>query len=515
MNFIFKITLALTFTVFSFVQTLAQEKIVQNYSQLMEIPAVTAMKASPTHLYILSETEGMAVFRAYPDSLQWLYTSSGMQRRGNQIRADIRFAYLFGDSRRLTVLEPTSVLGVYSSTILPVQPRAAARLNNDLYIALGSEGLGKVSLNTPESVDSAPKFIAEDAIGSAEVLDVRSSNISNQLFVLTDAPALLVINQQDTNHTVSGNISLSQALAQVFIDEEEVWGSTANGEVFEIRSTGIGKRIGMTNEPVEYISRWNNRIFVRTTTGRVWNTDSTGNLGLWKDDTGAGNYLANSSGRLWISENDNISEVLIREQSSDSVTASTSGEFKIKRIPNQVVTYPNPLILSFEMEGNYPSGQVEYSYRSNVQNAKIRKQGFFWQPNVNQVGNYRFNVIATNQDGEVDSTRFVVEVRSFNAPPRFSPVRSTAIAVNEEYTLQFNATDPENPQNSLVRYIGVDMPDGASINEKTGEFIWTPTERQVGESTFKIIATDRLGAASSIDVTLKVLNISRGNGDNR
>ncbi|MDZ7807976.1 MAG: hypothetical protein U5K71_12795 [Gracilimonas sp.] len=35
----------------------------------MEIPDVIAMEASPTHLYVLSETEGMAVFRAYPDSI--------------------------------------------------------------------------------------------------------------------------------------------------------------------------------------------------------------------------------------------------------------------------------------------------------------------------------------------------------------------------------------------------------------------------------------------------------------
>ena len=85
--------------------------------------------------------------------------------------------------------------------------------------------------------------------------------------------------------------------------------------------------------------------------------------------------------------------------------------------------------------------------------------------------------------------------------------------MNEEYVLQFNASDPENPQNPIIRYIGVDMPDGASINEKTGEFKWTPTERQVGETTFKVIATDRLGAASSIDVTLNVLDISRDSGD--
>jgi hypothetical protein len=486
----------------------AQEKIVQDYSRLMEIPEVVAMESSPTHLYVLSEKEGMAVFRAYPDSLQWLYTSSGMQRRGNKIMSDIRFAYLFGDSNRLTVLEPTSPLGVYSSTYLPGSPKAAARIDNRLYIALGERGLGMVLLDTPETVDTDPVFVAEGEISGASVLDIRSTEFSNQLFVLTDEPSLLIFDQEDSALSLSREIDIRTSLSHIFIDEEEVWGSTENGEIYEIRSTGIGKRIGVTNEEIQNIVRWNDRIFARTISGRVWVTDSDGSLGIWKNDQNAGNHIANSTHKLWISENNNISTALLRVDSlnSDQVAAA---DFKIKEIPNQIITYPNPLILSLEMEANYPADEVDFSYRSNVGNAKIRKQGFYWQPNINQVGNHWFNIVATNAEGESDSTRFVVDVRSFNSPPRFSPVRSASIAVNEEYVVQFSATDPDSPHNSLVRYIGVDMPDGASINEKTGKFTWTPTERQVGETTFKIIATDRLGAASSIDVTLKVLDIVR------
>jgi len=494
------------------ISSFAQQNLAQDYSQLMEIPNISALEGSPTHLYALSETEGMAVFRAYPDTLQWLYTSSGMQRRGNKIMADIRFAYLFGDSRRLTVLEPTSVLGVYSSTILPAQPKAAARLNNSLFIALGKEGLGMVSLTSPESVDTNPKMVLSEVLGGAAVIDARSSNVNNQLFILTDAPSLLVVSQVDSTLEISENISLRRALKHIFIDEEQLWGSTQNGEVFEIRSAGIGKRVGVTNEPIAHVSSWNNRIFVRTESGKVWATDATGLLELWKNDGNAGNFIANNSGHLWISENDNLSKIELRSEVSSTPTSAT-GSFRLKAIPNKIITYPNPLILSLELEGNYPAGQVEFSYRSNSNNAKIRKQGFFWQPTVNQMGNYWFNIVATNSEGQSDSTRFVVDVRSFNAPPRFSPIRTTSIAMNEEYVLQFNASDPENPLSAIIRYIGVDMPDGASINEKTGEFKWTPTERQVGETTFKVIATDRLGAASSIDVTLNVLDISRDSGD--
>ena len=57
---------------------------------------------------------------------------------------------------------------------------------------------------------------------------------------------------------------------------------------------------------------------------------------------------------------------------------------------------------------------------------------------------------------------------------------------------------------NLIRYVGVDMPEGARIDERSGLFQWTPTIRQVGTHEFKVIATDQYGAAASLTVTLKV-----------
>lgn len=146
----------------------------QDLSNMMEIDQVKALEASSAHLYVLSELEGLAVFRIHTDSLQWLFTSSGMQRRGDIIKSDIRFGYLYGDSRRLTVLEPTSVLGVFSSTQLPSQPLGVARLADKLYIALGELGLGVLSLTDPDEFDAEPEIIANGEIGRASVLDVVS-----------------------------------------------------------------------------------------------------------------------------------------------------------------------------------------------------------------------------------------------------------------------------------------------------------------------------------------------------
>ena len=101
-------------------------------------------------------------------------------------------------------------------------------------------------------------------------------------------------------------------------------------------------------------------------------------------------------------------------------------------------------------------------------------------------------------------------MRTFNAPPRFSPIRGSTVAINDPYEISFNAIDPENPSNGLIRYLGVDLPEGSTLNEQTGEFNWTPNERQIGDQTFRIVATDEQGTASSIEVTYNVVNISRG-----
>jgi len=122
----------------------------------MNIPNVRTISASVSHLYVLSESEGLAVFRIQPEKKsQWLYTNDGMQKRGTVIESDIRFAYLYGSGNRLTVLEPTSVLGVYSSTFLDREPLGVARIRNYVYLAMVGQGLGVLDLSNPESFDTA------------------------------------------------------------------------------------------------------------------------------------------------------------------------------------------------------------------------------------------------------------------------------------------------------------------------------------------------------------------------
>ena len=497
-------------TLFCWTPTSAQQ-VIQNYSKLIEISNIKAIEASSSHLYVLSELEGMAVFRAYGDSLQWLYTTSGMQRRGNIIESDIRFTYLYGNTRRLTVLEPTSVLGVYSSTMLPEIPQGVARLKNSLFIALGAEGLGMLSLDTPETVDSDPELVANDVIGRADVLDVASSVISNQLFVLSSDEQLHAFKLGDEGLEHVSSLNLGKSITHLFIDGDHLWGSTEYGELFKINSNGLGSKLAQFNEVLTEVIFWKDLTFVRGKSGKLWQGDESGHFAPWKSETLAGNFISKSESDVWLASFDKIFPLVKKESDTPLSQSATPASFSIQPISDRTLTYPNPLILALELEDDYSTNDVEFTYQSaSVSNAVIKKQGFFWQPTVNQVGYTRFTIIATNSTGEIDSTSFSVDVRTFNAPPRFSPVRGSTVVVNDPFELQFNAVDPENPSGSLVRYLGVDLPEGSNLDERTGLFNWTPDERQVGERSFRIVATDAQGAASSIDVTFKVIELSRG-----
>ena len=482
----------------------------QDFSNMIEIQNVKAMEASSSHLYVLSDLEGMAVFRIHSDSLQWLYTSSGMQRRGDKLESDIRFGYLYGDSRRLTVLEPTSVLGVFSSTQLPVPPLGVARLGDKLFIALNNEGLGELSLTDPDIFDSEPDIIENGIVGRASVIDVASSIIANQLFVLTNDDRIHLFRMEEGVLSHSSSVDLRETVSRLFIQDEQIWASSTIGEIFSITTNGIGQKLGDVDGSVSSILQVENDIIVRTENQQLWISRSGNDFKLWQAEASAGNFITKSDESVWVSFFDRISSLVPSvNDAQTNVTGTLSSGFRIKNIDNQTLTFPQPLLVGIELESG-DQNDVTFTYRSSVANAQIKKQGLFWQPSVNQVGITPFTIIATNSAGEIDSTSFTVDIRTFNAPPRFSPVRGSTIAVDDPYELTFNAIDPENPSSSLIRYLGVDLPTGSTLNERTGLFSWTPTERQLGEQTFRIVATDEQGTAASIDVTFTVVNLSRG-----
>lgn len=510
--FVFLLTLSTAVT--------AQPTLKKDYSYVMEIPSMITMDSSPAHLYALSDSEGMAVFRTHKDTLQWLYSSTGMEQRGNTVTADIRFAYLFGDSRRLTVLEPTSVLGVYSSTILPSNPLDAKRIGDNLYVALGSKGLGKLSLESPSAVDSTVTLVSRSRLKDKRIIDLETND--NQLFALSHDQLLYQFTDKGEKQGTSleQEFALSNPLNRIFLVESTLYGADKEGNIYEIDGSGNLVGLGNIGEAVNKIEAWKDWLIIRGASNRLWTSYQNRSPKLWKKDREAGNFFTVTKGSLWLCEYNQISKVVTSTQTAETTQTGQQSEFtgtlSLKNITNQNIPHSKPLLLPIEFESEVPANAVSITYQSqDISNAEVRGRSFYWQPSSGNVGSHKIKIIATTSGGETDSTSFNIDVRSYNSPPRFAPIRPISIPVGEQFTLPIQATDPDGQNKELIRFLGVNLPEGASINESTGEFTWTPSDRQIGKNQFRVIATDQYGAAKSTDVTIKVIeSIQRDNTGN-
>lgn len=537
---------SLLFILFFSGEVIAQ-KFVEKLDLAIEIPSVIALKATPLHLYTLSETEGLVVFRQSSDSLQWLYSSSGMQRRGSELDADARFAYIYGNGRRLGVIEPTSVLGVYSSTTLPTIPKSVARTGVRLWIALGEAGLGSLSLSTPEAVDQGVVFPFQQELQNHSVIQTLSEP-SSTLFVLTqqggefpnsganndDAMRWLhrfsVVSADSIQFDLSWSLKTPEGSphpSNLHLMDGILYVSNPIGEFFKVLLSEDEQQLSLEywtsfGHEIDEVGSFGDEFFIRTRNGKLWVGNRDEGFTLSRQDAEAGNLAVSHHG-VYLSQFDRVSPLQLLsnyEQNSTQIGPSvntTSASSTIDQnlsfipslvsIPDQVFPLGATIILPVEQENPIPADRINFSLLNPVSGASIRGQSMIWTPTSSQVGRNSFTLLATSTTGATDTTTFAIEVRPFNAPPLFAPSRPLSIPAGDAFETQFRATDPDGEPASLIRYLGVDLPSGASLDEQSGQFRWNPELRQVGTHRFRIVATDQYGAAANLQVEIQVIDL--------
>lgn len=493
-------------------QAQTEEFIVRDLSALMEIPGLQSVTASETHLYALSSDDGLVVFRVHADSLQWLYSSQGMQRRGNRLTSDVRFAYLTGSNNRLTIVEPTSVLGVYSSTTLPSAPVTMARVGDFLFLGMETPGLFRISLASPEAVDERPEQIALQQTGRNRVPAVRA--FGNTLLVLAANNSLHQFRVQESGELQhQRSFSFGPAISNLFVINGRPLLTGAEGTVYALSAEGDLNTLFRIDGAVDDLRFWQGRYLIRSRTGQLWQAREDGQARLLRRDTAPGNHMAISKGQLWLTEFNQLGRMKVEERPVAEIRPSQqtgrTGQLRLSRIPDQVTHFPRPVLIPLTFEHEINPEQVRFQLQTSASGASIRDQGFLWQPASRDVGRQQFTIIASTPGGQTDSITFKVDVRPFNTPPRFNQVRPLSIPVGETFSLPLRATDPDGTDSDLIRYLAADLPDGAVLNERTGLITWTPTRRQEGQHRFQVIATDQFGAATQMNVTITVLQLSR------
>jgi YD repeat-containing protein len=119
-------------------------------------------------------------------------------------------------------------------------------------------------------------------------------------------------------------------------------------------------------------------------------------------------------------------------------------------------------------------------------------------------GRYRdVRVYATDGIHRV-SQAFEILVTNENQSPQLAPVATQTVL--EGATLRFSlaATDIDG---DAITFGSRDLPLGATLNPKTGQFVWTPDFDQHGRYEFNVQASDALGA-SERHVVINVINVN-------
>lgn len=469
---------------------------------LQRIPDLVAVASSPTHLFALSSSEGLAVFRTQSDTLQWLFTSDGMANRGTRLSADSRFAYLFGSDMRLSIIEPTALQGVYTSVYLPSKPRAAVRVGTTLFASTEANQIHSIPLDRPADAERFDT-LSIDGLRNESIHDMLL--FSRQVVILSGR-TLWFMDAIGNRLKVASSERLQQDARRLHDINGILHASTTRGELFEIRIGGTMRRILDVREPIHTALMAGNQWFVRAESGKAWVIMGENRTVLHRPNPESGNHVGMVNGRVWMSHHDLFGRVTVTE----STTARPSNApVKLRPIAAQNVLVPRPLLMSIELEPS-SQDQVRFQVRSETADAQIRGKGLVWQPSATQAGRHTIHVTAIAENGSRDSTSFQVTVHTFNQPPRFNPLRPIAIPVGEAYQLPILAIDPDGANADLVRYAGFDLPSGATLSERTGLFNWTPDQRQVGIHTFRVVATDAMGVSAEIAVQITVRAIATG-----
>ncbi|MBC7086016.1 MAG: PGF-pre-PGF domain-containing protein [Methanomethylovorans sp.] len=164
-------------------------------------------------------------------------------------------------------------------------------------------------------------------------------------------------------------------------------------------------------------------------------------------------------------------------------------------------------LLEFTVLANDPEGDIiTYSAIGLPEGATFdgTRRLFSWRPDYNDSGVYKVIFVA-EAGGFTDSENVTITVNNVDRGPELSPIGDKVVNENESLSFIITATDPDMDP---ITYLAVNLPNGASLNNVTGEFNWTPTYSDSGEYYVEFIANSN-GLIKSEKILITVNNVDR------
>jgi cyclophilin family peptidyl-prolyl cis-trans isomerase len=126
-----------------------------------------------------------------------------------------------------------------------------------------------------------------------------------------------------------------------------------------------------------------------------------------------------------------------------------------------------------------------------------------WLPNASQSPSQAVDVRAIDLAGNTADQAFTIFVH--DTPPVLAPIAN--VTIDETKTVQFtvSATDINLPADTLYFTLGGPVPPGATIDGRTGTFVWAPGDGvPVGKYQFNVVATDAAAKSDSQNFSVTI-----------
>jgi len=132
-----------------------------------------------------------------------------------------------------------------------------------------------------------------------------------------------------------------------------------------------------------------------------------------------------------------------------------------------------------------------------------------WTPTYEQSGTYTVNMKVKDAEFEVVQP-VTITVNHINRVPVLNPVTAQTAAENQAWMLKADYSDPDKEDQGKLEFSASGLPEGASFDESTANFSWTPSFEQSGSyENISVTVTDAAGLQAVQSFALTVNNVNR------